>query len=63
MLRFDQVQRELKAIVDFDLLFSATSEHYPEEIAGAECRVLRKIELLDLVDHRATELNTSPSCD
>jgi len=50
MLSFDQVQRELKAIVEFDLLFSATSEHYPEEIAGAECRTLRRIELIDLVE-------------
>ncbi len=49
MLSFDQIQRELKAILEFDLLFSATSEHYPDEIAGAECRVLRKIELIDLV--------------
>jgi hypothetical protein len=50
MFSFDQVQRELRAIADFDLFFSATSEHHPEEIAGAECRILRKIELLDLVE-------------
>jgi hypothetical protein len=50
MFSFDHLQRELKAIVDFDLSFMAKSEHYPEEIAGAECRILRKIELLELVE-------------
>jgi hypothetical protein len=48
MLTLDQVQRELKAILDFDVLFLATSEHYPEELVGFELRKLRKQELLGL---------------
>jgi hypothetical protein len=48
MLSFDQIQRELKAIVEFDQLFITIPEHCPEEWSGYECRVLRKIELLDL---------------
>jgi hypothetical protein len=34
MLSMDQIQRELKAILDFDIIFLAASKHYPEEIVG-----------------------------
>jgi hypothetical protein len=47
-MTFDQIQRELKAIVDFDALFLAANEYHAEEIDGCECRILRKIELLEL---------------
>jgi hypothetical protein len=48
MLSLDQIQRELKAILDFDTLFLACCEHYPEEIVGFELRMFRKQELLGL---------------
>ena len=48
MLSLDQIQREFKAILDFDNLSSARSEHYPKEIVGFELRKLRKQELLGL---------------
>jgi hypothetical protein len=50
MLSLDQIQRELKAILDFDILFLAWSEHYPEEIVGFELRKFRKQELLGLAE-------------
>ena len=50
MLSFDQIQRELKAILDFDLLFLAASKHHPEEIVGFKFRQLRRQELLGLAD-------------
>ncbi|MGA7291794.1 MAG: hypothetical protein WBW85_04560 [Terriglobales bacterium] len=48
MLTFDQIRRELKAILDFDRLFLTTRAHYPEEQIGFELRELRKKELLGL---------------
>jgi hypothetical protein len=48
MLNLDQIQRELKAILNFDIIFLAWSEHYPEEFVGFELRKLRKQELLGL---------------
>jgi hypothetical protein len=48
MLSLDQIQRELRAIEDFDTLLLAASEHYPEEVIGFELRKLRKQELLGL---------------
>ena len=48
MLSLDQALRELKAILDFDDLFLAWSEHYAEEIIGFELRKLRKQELLGM---------------
>jgi hypothetical protein len=50
MLSLDQIQRELKAIMDFDILFMAWSENYPEEIVGVEMRKLRKQELRGLAE-------------
>jgi hypothetical protein len=50
MLSFDQIQLELKAILDFDLLFLAASKHHPEEIVGFKFRQLRRQELLGLAD-------------
>ena len=50
MLSLDQIQRELNAIFDFDILFWAAGEHYPEEIVGFEVRKLRKQELLGLAE-------------
>jgi hypothetical protein len=50
MLSMDQIQRELKAILDFDILFLARSEHYSEEIVGFEMRKLRKQELRGLAE-------------
>jgi hypothetical protein len=50
MLSMDQIQRELKAIMDFDILFVAWSEHHPEEIVGFEMRKLRKEELRGLAE-------------
>jgi hypothetical protein len=47
MLSLDQIQREFKAILDFDILFLAASEYYPEEIVGFKLRQLRKQELLE----------------
>jgi hypothetical protein len=54
MLSLDQVQRELKAIIDFDILFLAQSKHYPEEIVGFELRQFRKQELLGLAKSLAS---------
>ncbi len=54
MLSFDQIQRELKAILDFDLLFLAASERYPEEIVGFKLRQWRKQELLGLAESLAS---------
>ena len=48
MLSLDQIQRELRAIVDFDVLFLAANTHYPEEIDGFKFRQLRRQELLAL---------------
>lgn len=48
MLSMDQIRRELKAILNFDIIFLAGSEYYPEEIVGFELRKLRKQELLGL---------------
>ena len=48
LLSLDQIQRELKAMLDFDILFLAASAYYPEEIVGFELRKLRKQELLGL---------------
>ena len=55
MLSFDQIQRELRAILDFDNLFLAGSEHYPEEMDGFELRKLRKQELLGLAELLASK--------
>jgi hypothetical protein len=53
MVSFDQIQCELKAVVEFDALFLASADRYPDELDGHECRVLRKIELLELARHIA----------
>lgn len=50
MLNLDQIRRELKAILDFDILFLAAGENHPEEIVGFEVRKLRKQELLGLAE-------------
>jgi hypothetical protein len=42
MPSLDQIQRELKAILNFDILFLAAGEHYPEEIVGFELRKFRQ---------------------
>ena len=55
MLSLDQIQRELKAIEDFDFLFSAASEHRPEEIVGFELRRLREQELRAQLASREAE--------
>lgn len=44
MLSMDQIQRELKAILDFDILFLSASDHCPEEIDGFKFRQLRQQE-------------------
>lgn len=54
MLSLDQIQLELKAILDFDLLFLAASEHYPDEIVGFKFRQLRRQELLGLAESLAS---------
>jgi hypothetical protein len=54
VLSLDQIQRELKAILDFDVLFLAESRHYPEEIVGFEVRQLRKQELLGFAESLAS---------
>jgi hypothetical protein len=54
MPSLNQIHRELKAILDFDNLFSARSEHYPEEIVGGELRKFRKQELLELAESLAS---------
>ena len=46
----DQVQRELKAILDFYDLFLARSDHDPEEVVGFELRKFRKRELLRMAE-------------
>jgi hypothetical protein len=48
MMSLDQIRRELKAIVDFDVLFSSRYEYHPTETAGVLCRKLRKRELIQL---------------
>jgi len=55
MLSLDQIQRELKAILDFDILFLASSKHYPEEVIGFELRKWRKQELLWLAELLASK--------
>src|SRR5580704_10773438 len=50
MLSLDRIQRELKAILDFDIIFSAENKHYPAEIIGFEVRQWRKRELLQYVE-------------
>ncbi|MGB9072904.1 MAG: hypothetical protein WCC22_09545 [Terriglobales bacterium] len=50
MLSLVQIQRELKAIREFDKLFVTEPEHTPEEIAGFQLRKLRKQELLMLAN-------------
>jgi len=50
MLSLDQIQRELKAILCFDILFLAAGERCPEEIVGFEVRKLRKQELRGLAE-------------
>jgi len=50
MLSLDQIQRELKAIQDFDILFLTSSEHFPEEVIGFELRKFRKQELIGLAE-------------
>jgi hypothetical protein len=53
MLNLDQIQRELRAIREFDILYFAKTEHYPEEILGFELRKLRKQELFRLAKQLA----------
>ncbi len=53
MLSLNQLLRELSAIEDFDTLFLAGSEHYPEEVIGFELRKFRKRELLALAESLA----------
>ena len=48
MLNLDQIQRELRAIEDFDNVFLAASERRQEEVVGFLFRQLRKQELLRL---------------
>lgn len=50
MPSLNQIQRELKAILDFDILYLAASRHYPEEIVGFKFRQLRKQELLGFAE-------------
>jgi hypothetical protein len=60
MLSLDQIQRELKAILDFDLIFLAASKHYREEIVGFEVRQCRRQELLrDMESLRVRRPNPS----
>jgi len=52
-LSFDQIQRELRAIIRFDVLFlKSSADYYPDEVAGFECRQKRERELLDMVTSR-----------
>jgi len=55
MVTLDQIQRELKAILDFDRLFLTGGEHYADEIIGFEVRKLRKRELLALAEFLASK--------
>jgi hypothetical protein len=50
MLKMEQIQRELKVILDFDDLFVCKSERYLEEKVGFELRKLRRQELLGLAE-------------
>jgi hypothetical protein len=53
-MSFDQIQRELTAIIWFDALFlQFRGDYYPDEVAGFECRQKRERELLDMVSTRA----------
>jgi len=45
---FDQIQRELKAMLDFDVVFLSVDDPCQEEIDGFQIRKLRRIELLAL---------------
>ena len=54
MLSLDEILSELRAIEEFDALFLARSEHYPEEVVGFAFRQLRKQELLQV---RAAQRN------
>ena len=58
MLSLDQIQRELKAILAFDLLFLANRNHYPEEILGFELRKLREKELLGFAQILASNIGS-----
>jgi hypothetical protein len=55
MLSLDQIQRELKAIQNFDILFSAATEHYSDEEIGFEMRKVRRLELLGLAELLASK--------
>jgi hypothetical protein len=54
-MTFDQTQRELTAILDFDIVYLAASNHYPDEIMGFELRKFRKQELLGLAELLASK--------
>jgi len=54
MLTLDQIQRELKAILEFDIVYLAASNHYPDERMGFELRKSRKRELLALAESLAS---------
>jgi hypothetical protein len=52
-MSFEQIQRELTAIIRFDALFlQFRGDYYPDEVVGFECRQKRERELLDMVKSR-----------
>jgi len=52
-MSFDQIQRELTAIIRFDALFlNSRADYNHDEIVGFECCQKRERELLDMVKSR-----------
>jgi hypothetical protein len=54
MLSLDQIQRELKAIEAFNTLYALAEKHWPDEVVGKVCRMVRKQELLDMAEEKAS---------
>jgi hypothetical protein len=48
MLSLDQIQRELKAILEFDIVYLAAHNHYPDEVVGFQLHEIYQQELLGL---------------
>lgn len=47
-MSFDQIQQELKAMLDFDVGFLSADNPCQEEVDGFQIRKLRRVELLEL---------------
>jgi len=55
MLSLDQIQRELKAIDEFDAVFLAERDHTLQDVVGFRERQNRRRELLELAKAQGAE--------